>query len=78
MVNIVDTYKKLCDKSVKNNTLSTDSIDQEGTHIAQDKIYRKFINDMVNGNIKTIKAAKEIAVLLKKDVVKYDKHRWYA
>lgn len=51
--------------------------DKEEAHIFQDKIYRKFIRDIVNNKIK-ITDVKEFAKNMNKYVVKYDKERWYA
>jgi hypothetical protein len=78
MIDIVDKYKKLCKQLCNNHENNTLDRDNEGSHIEQDKIYRKFITDIANGKIKSMKSVKEIAVILKKDVVKYDKDRWYA
>jgi hypothetical protein len=72
---IIDYYKNKCTKSVQNN-VNVD--DNEMNHINQDKLYRKFITDIVDGKIKNMKTVKTIALLLKRDVVKYDKNRWYS
>lgn len=50
--------------------------DIEGAHILQDKIYRKFIRDIVNGKIGS--DVKQYAKNMNKFVVKGDKGRWYA
>lgn len=68
---MIEKYIKICDKLEK--LLD----DNENSHILQDKIYRKFINDIVSQKIKGDDILK-IANLLKKRVVKYDKDRWYA
>ena len=60
-----------CDK------LEKVSDDNEISHIIQDKIYRKFINDVTTQKIKGAELL-QIANLLKKRVIKYDKNRWYA
>ena len=67
---MITEYYKLCNKysNISNN---------EESHILQDKIYRKFINDIVHNKIKS-NQIKQIAELLKKNIVNYDKNRWYA
>ena len=64
------------DESSKLSILNKDD-DKEKAHIFQDKIYRKFIRDIVNNKIK-ITDVKEFAKNMNKYVVKYDKERWYA
>lgn len=51
--------------------------DTEEAHMLQDKIYRKFIRDIVNNKIKTAEV-KQFAKDMNKYVVKGDKGRWYA
>lgn len=68
---MIEKYEKLCDK------LERVSDDNERSHIIQDKIYRKFINDVTTQKIKGVELL-QIANLLKKRVIKYDKNRWYA
>lgn len=68
---MIEKYEKLCDK------LEKVSDDNEISHIIQDKIYRKFINDVTTQKIKGAELL-QIANLLKKRVIKYDKNRWYA
>ena len=71
IVIMIEKYIKICDK------LEKILDDNENSHILQDKIYRKFINDIVSQKIKGDDIL-TIANLLKKRVVKYDKDRWYA
>ena len=66
-------YNKLFNKL---NILHKDS-DKEKVHMLQDKIYRKFIRDIVNGKIKT-NEIKIIANDMNKYVVKKDTGMWYA
>ena len=68
---MIEKYSKMCDK------LEKLSDDNEMSHKIQDKLYRKFINDVATQKIKGADVLK-IANLLKKRVVKYDKGRWYA
>ena len=68
---MIEKYFKLCDKLEK--VLD----DNEMSHVMQDKIYRKFINDVTTQKIKGAEIL-QIANLLKKRVIKYDKNRWYA
>ena len=68
---MIEKYIKLCEKLEK----ITDC--NETSHILQDKIYRKFINDISTQKIKGTEIL-EISKLLKKRVIKYDKDRWYA
>lgn len=51
--------------------------DNESSHILQDRLYRKFVKDIVNGNFASLKDVKKIAKLLNDNVVKYDKDRHY-
>ena len=68
---MIEKYEKLCEK------LKKESDDNEASHIIQDKIYRKFINDVTTQKIKGDELL-QIANLMKNRVVKYDKNRWYA
>jgi hypothetical protein len=68
---MLEKYLKLCEK------LEKIVDDNESSHILQDKIYRKFINDITTQKIKGSEIL-EISKLLKKRVVKYDKDRWYS
>ena len=52
--------------------------DNEMSHIIQDKIYRKFIKDIVDNKLNTLADIKMIANEINKKVVKKDKDRWYA
>ena len=52
--------------------------DNEMSHIIQDKIYRKFIKDIVDNKLNTLVDMKMIANEINKKVVKKDKDRWYA
>lgn len=73
MTNNLLEYNKLFNKLEKLNKEENN----EFAHILQDKIYRKFIRDIVNKKIK----GKEIEILAKdmnKYVVKKDIRRWYA
>jgi len=51
--------------------------DNENAHILQDKIYRKFIKDICNNKFKKAEDIKKVANYMNKNVVKYDKQRWY-
>ena len=74
MTNTVRTqYKKLFEKL---SILHKDG-DKEAIHILQDKIYRKFIKDIVNNKI-TSKDIKEFAKDMNKYVVRFDKGMWYS
>lgn len=52
--------------------------DNEMSHIIQDKIYRKFIKDIVDNKLNTLADIKIIANEINKKVVKKDKDIWYA
>jgi hypothetical protein len=69
--NIQTQYSKLFDKLEKLKN------DNESAHILQDKIYRKFIKDIVNDKISP-KDIKPLALNINKYVVKKDVRRWYA
>ena len=51
--------------------------DNEYSHILQDKIYRTFIKDIYNNKFTTLKDIKKISNHINKNVVRYDKGRWY-
>lgn len=72
-------YNKLFKKLNKlNGRYDKDDEDNEMGHILQDKIYRKFVKDIVNNKFKNMTDVKEIAKDMNKYVVKEDKGRWYA
>jgi hypothetical protein len=52
----------------------------EYAHIVQDRIYRKFINDTVEGKFRTESEYRAMALLIKLNVVIYDTpgRWWYA
>lgn len=52
--------------------------DNEGAHILQDQIYRKFIRDICFGKLASLAQIREVAELLKDEVVRRDADRWYA
>jgi hypothetical protein len=70
-----EEYLKLIQKFVK---VEHEYDDKEYAHIIQDEIYRKFINDIANNKLNSLKEVKLIAKIIKKHVIKYDKDRWYA
>lgn len=74
MDNIAIKYNKLFIKLKK----LRENGDNEVSHILQDKIYRKFIKDICNNNLSTLTDIKKIADDMNKNIVKYDKGRWYA
>jgi len=63
-------FVKLMKIREKNNT--------EEEHIFQDTIYRKFIKDICNNKLKTLKIMKKITRDINTNVVKYDKNMWYS
>jgi hypothetical protein len=69
-----EKYDRLFKKLIK---LNTDE-DNESGHILQDKIYRKFIKDIVNNRFKNTNEFKIIAKNMYKYIVKEDRGRWYA
>jgi hypothetical protein len=72
MDKIVNQYNKLFDEFSKTRD------DNETNHVVQDKIYRKFINDIQNNKLKSYDEIKKISELVKKHIVNYDKNRWYS
>lgn len=56
------------------------SDDKIFSHMLQDKLYRKFIKDICNNKLSSLKDIQKIADYMNKYVVKYDKekNRWYA
>ena len=79
-MNSIEKYNKLFKKLFKLNTnaYGDNTGDNEMSHILQDKIYRKFVKDIASNKIKKIEDIQEIASLINKHVIKYDKGRWYA
>jgi len=71
-MDIINEYDKIFKK------LKTLNDDNEASHIFQDKIYRKFIRDINSDRFNSIKEIKYISSLMIKNVIKYDKNRWYA
>lgn len=55
-----------------------DNGDNEAAHIVQDKLYRKFIRDIVNNRFSNMDELKLIANNMNKFVVKNDTGRWYS
>ena len=72
-----DKLKKQYQKLFNKLSLLNKDDDTEEAHMFQDKIYRKFIRDIVNNKIKTAEV-KSFAKDMNKYVVKGDKGRWYA
>ena len=52
--------------------------DNEAAHGIQDDLYRKFIKDIRTKKFLTLQDIKKLANDMNKNVVKYDKNRWYA
>ena len=52
--------------------------DNEQAHMFQDKLYRKFIRDIVNNRFSNMDELKLIANNMNKFVVKNDTGRWYS
>ena len=73
MSNIEKKYNKLFIKLTKYRENNA----EEDSHILQDKIYRLFIKDICNNNM-TLNDSKIIACNINKQVIKYDKNRWYS
>ena len=80
MQNIKKKYDILFKKLIKLNTnaYGNNEVDNERGHILQDKIYRKFIKDIINNKFNNINDLTIIAKDMNKYVVKEDKGRWYA
>ncbi len=72
MDKILKEYNKLFTEFSENKN------DNELNHMTQDKIYRKFINDIYNNKLTSYDEIKEISEIIKKTVVNYDKNRWYS
>lgn len=79
-MNSIEKYNKLFKKlfTLNTNAYGDNTGDNEMSHILQDKIYRKFVKDIASNKIKKIEDIQEIASLINKHVIKYDKGRWYA
>jgi hypothetical protein len=52
--------------------------DTEYAHIIQDRIYRKFINDIQSGKLSKMEEIHFVSCLIVNQVIVYDKNRWYA
>jgi len=68
------SYSTLFDK-LKN---ADDSGDNETAHMIQDKLYRKFVRDIINNKLNDIDEIKLVAKNMNKFVVKKDIKRWYS
>lgn len=62
-------------KQIEKHDLNNDN---EAAHEVQDRIYRKFIKDIVNNKFKNMTELKKVANEMNNNVVKKDKGRWYA
>jgi hypothetical protein len=69
-----DSFSKLLTKFKKHE----DNKWKEDAHITQDEIYRKFITDIESGKLNSLDKICFMASVLKRNVVVYDKDRWYA
>jgi hypothetical protein len=47
-------------------------------HIIQDRIYRNFIQDIECGKLNKIEEIQFISSLIVKNIIIYDKNRWYS
>lgn len=68
------SYSTLFDKLKK----ADDNGDNEAAHIIQDKLYRKFIRDIINDKLNDIDEIRLVANNMNKFVVKKDIKRWYS
>ena len=68
-------YNNLFIKFKKENNEDNNN---EDAHILQDKIYRNFIKDICKNNNLTLDDIKKLANDINKNIIKYDKDRWYA
>ena len=77
---ILKKYERWCKKSVKINTGLKNDINIETAHMHQDMIYRAFINDICSEKLKYADDIRNVAKIIKRDVVKFDResNRWYA
>jgi uncharacterized protein YjgD (DUF1641 family) len=71
---ILKSYESQINKLLKINEKG----DNEISHELQDKLYRKFIRDIVNNKFNSIDELIYIANKMNNNVVKNDKGRWYA
>jgi hypothetical protein len=74
----IDKYIKSYEKIIEQFLQVQHSKDNEGAHIIQDKIYKKFIKDVSSNKFKSIEEAMTISKKINKSVIKYDKDRWYS
>jgi uncharacterized protein YjgD (DUF1641 family) len=71
---LTNSYSTLFDKLKEEDNNG----DNEKAHMIQDKLYRKFIRDIVNNKLNTINDIKLFADNMNKFVVKKDTGRWYS
>ena len=71
-------YKKYNSLFIKFKKENNEDDNNEGAHILQDKIYRSFIKDVCKNNDLTLDDIKKLANDINKNIIKYDKDRWYA
>jgi len=80
MDNLFNEYKLLFKELyiLNTNAYGDGSSDNEASHELQDKIYRKFIGDILSNKFKKVEEIKAMGLLMKLNVVDYDVGRWYA
>ena len=74
---MTDKIKKSYDKIIKEIQDFDELGDYESATITEFKIYKKFIRDIINGNIKN-KEIKNTAEKINKNVVKNKNTRWFS
>lgn len=58
--------------------LGINNDDVELAHVLEDKIYEKFVKDIVSGKFKSITQVKNIAKDIKKNIINVNRKKWYA
>tara|TARA_R110000851_G_scaffold181323_1_gene328999 strand:- start:113 stop:337 length:225 start_codon:yes stop_codon:yes gene_type:complete len=74
---MTDKIKTSYDKTIKKVQYFDDSGDYESAAITEFKIYKKFIRDIINGNIKN-KEIKNTAEKINEGVLKKKRTRWFS
>jgi hypothetical protein len=74
----IKKLQKLYEKDVKEFIKYQAKHHNEMEHIIQDRIYRKFIKDVADGEINKIEEIHFISSMIVNKIIIYDKNRWYS
>ena len=72
--NVIKKYESFLDKLKE----EYNNGNYEISHILEDRMYKNFIIDICNSKITTLEDIMELALYLKKNVIKKKYEKWYA